>query len=205
MNMKPLLVLGILGVATIAKCIFDGLENAAGKQKREWATKKDELFIQVKEAENHLINELERIQTISDFELLRSVYIYSIQTADQAFNLLNSSRMYLNELNSAKKRANEEISRLNQIKRTCTTTEEREKYETEIAALQVLLKQLYDDGRKTYQERKDFLDQVRRLNAQTKRLREHIRDNCGWRGQRWYNQIETRKSIKRQNISSQKF
>lgn len=60
-----------------------------------------------------------------------------------------------------------------------------------------LRKSVFDDKDKVKAQQASFLQEVQKLNNQTRELKECIRNRCGFKGVDWFNRLEERKKSRR--------
>ncbi|MDL1971575.1 MAG: hypothetical protein LWW94_11565 [Candidatus Desulfofervidaceae bacterium] len=68
----------------------------------------------------------------------------------------------------------------------------------ELKIINELRKNTFDERDKIKKQMNNLLAEVRRLNHQTRMLKELIRDKCGVKGKEWYKRLENRTKIKKQ-------
>ena len=181
----------------VGKLILDALEKSAGKSRREWSTRRDELIEQIRESEDRLRRELDQIKATRNFYQLKELYKVSIETADQAYNFLGSAIQSINALKIARGSIEIETRRIIQQKRNTVDSLQKDKFEEEVKQFQEILLHINTDINTLYEEKADFLSKVKSLNLQTSKFKEHIRDNCGFDGKFWYARVEQRKTQKK--------
>lgn len=174
---------------SVAKGIVNILNESASKEREEWATKHKRQLKQIQEAEIHISKEISPLQKRPDFETLRKLYINSIQTADNAYVLMKGCQKCIAALNEARENTVLNIQDLNKAKNVNS--------ENELNACRTLLKAIKKDREQLIEEYNDMRNKINNLNKQTVIFKEYIRDNCGLRGNQWYENIEKRKRIKK--------
>lgn len=172
---------------SVATAIVYKLNESASIEREEWAAKRERLLQQIHDAEILLSKEVNELQDRSDFESLRRLYIYSIQTADNAYILMKGCQKCIAALNEA--RENTVLNIQDLIKRKADNVE------NELNACRALLRAIKNDREQLIEENNNMRSKVRSLNKQTVIFKEYIRDNCGTQGKEYYEFLERRKQI----------
>jgi hypothetical protein len=139
------------------------------------------------QAQRARIEALQRAaQESYDFRYLNGVYFDSMRCADMAYSCLTNARGCLDGL---AKMIRDTQERRAGLKQKFSSYLQRDQYDDTVANLQQLRElqlQLKGDFDKVLAEKRALSDEVARLNASTRALKELIRDRCGHRGQEWY-------------------
>lgn len=176
----PLVGLGV--VAAVLGVASKEERTAREVWEREYAASLHEVRVQRARVESLRA----AAQASYDFHYLNGVYFDSMRCADMAFRSLTNARACLDGLHRMIRATQE---RRDSLKLKFERYLPREEYEETVANLRQLRDlqvQLKADFDKVLVEKRALSDEVARLNASTRALKELIRDRCGSRGQAWY-------------------
>jgi phosphoenolpyruvate-protein kinase (PTS system EI component) len=182
---------------SIATAILNTLNQSAANEREEWEKDRERTLAQIKEAVAKLDIELNRLQKQYDFDQLRNVYIFSFKTADKTYRLMERCEHCIQALKDAQKNTVSSLQELYSQRKQYDENESQKELEERIIACRSLLKMFKEDLQCLTIQKREMLEEVKRLNEKTVIFKEHIRDNFGPYGRQWYERIEQRKKLKR--------
>lgn len=188
-----LIPVGIIGIGAL---LYSALDNSAGQKRKEWESKYRQVQDDVESHRKNIEAHLARAQASYDFYLLTSLHYSSMKVADEAYKLLSSSNEALDAIGDTLQKAKEKIAELKPIRDSASGTK-RIEISQEIDSLYKLREALFPDKDILKAQRDNFLAEVKRLNNQTRTLKEAIRDRTGSKGKDWYERLSARVAEKR--------
>ena len=186
-----------IGLGLAAAAIIKALDDEAGSERKRWNQHYQEVQRDIEWHRNNIEKHLGEAQASYDFHVLTDLHFSSMKVADEAYKLLNGGHMSISAISKAIVTAKEQIAHLTERRRSSTDSQERQAIVGEIDGLRKLRKTLFDDKDALTNQKNGFLSEVKRLNNQTRMLKENIRDRTGIRGAEWYQRTEARKASKR--------
>jgi len=185
------LLLGAIGVS-----IYNAASNEERESRNRWKEKRKEVELTIEEHQKRIDEHIAEARGSYDYNLLINLHYSPMMCANSAYKLLDDARDSLSGINKMLKKSKMEKKKLQ--KEIDSATEERSwalKRELieKIKMVNELRRGLFDEREKLIQQKENFLHEVRRLNKQTRKLKEYIRDRCGEKGRNWYARLEERK------------
>lgn len=179
------------GIAALT--ILNALNNEAGRQRKNWQEKHEEIVRLIQAHEEELRDHLQSACAAYNFNALIELHYSSFKVANQAYSLLEDARTSLGAITISIINARQQSDKLQAALRSASSGTRKSEIREEINGLSDLLNDLKRDENQINSERKFMLSEVKRLNIQTAQLKELIRDNCGPKGREWYDRLEERK------------
>jgi len=193
-----------IGIAVGLKLIYDSVSDNERAARRNWQEKRKDVERSIEEHRANIGKHLDQAQSSYDFHFLTDLHFSSHKVADSAYRLLKDARCSRNGLGKMIMKSKEQRTSLeNQLKSARTNNRQAEINDiiNQLKLVNDLRRNLFDDNDTLKSQVQDFMNEVKRLNAQTARLKEAIRDRCGQRGIDWYNRLEERKRLRRSGNS----
>jgi chromosome segregation ATPase len=148
----------------------------------EWERQQQRVRAHVLEQEKRLAAQLKNAERTRSFEELKNLHRASRQRADQAYEMLDEARGQVGVLST-------------EIRRTHETMDlQRARGESDTRHLRAALNQFHQDRAAISQMCGEWRSEVERLNQQTGKLRDRIKNHCGRPGQDWYDELMARKA-----------
>lgn len=188
-----LIPVGIIGIGAI---LYSALEDSAGRKRKEWESKYQQVQNEVESHRKNIESHLAKSQNSHDFYLLTNLHYSSVKVADEAYKLLSSSNEALSAIGDTLLKSKNKIIELKSLKNFASETK-RAEIAAEIESLYTLRESLFPDKDILKSQRDNFYAEVKRLNNQTRTLKEAIRDRTGSKGKDWYDRLSARVSEKR--------
>lgn len=189
-----------VGIGVGLKLIYDAVSEEEREARQRWESKREEVEKSIEEHRRNIENHIKQAQSSYDFHFLVDLHFSSMKVADAAYQLLDDARSSFDGMSKMLKESKEQRTalqaKLKKEKRNNNRGSIRETIE-ELKMVHELRKNVFADRDKVKEQREGFLDEVRRLNNQTRGLKELIRDRCGYKGREWYNRLETKKQARR--------
>jgi hypothetical protein len=158
-----------LGVAAVA--LTKILENEAGQAHRDWTEKYDQTLAQVNRQRHDLARHEGASLAQLDWKMLHQMRHAAIQVADQAHALLQQERQMHAPISQGLLRAKQRIEACKQQRQACRNAAERKALTAEIADLYQWRTRLFQEQDVIKARKAELLEEVRRLNAETHRIK----------------------------------
>lgn len=183
-----------------AKLIYDAVSEEERAARESFEANIDKVELSLKEHKKNITMHLKQAQTSRDFHFLVNLHHSSSLVANQAYQLLDDERQSLSGINKMLKQSKQARTTY-QLKLKQAQSLKNKAQITEIIdslnIINCMRNDLFADREKIENKKQDILSEVQKFNHQTRKLKEHIRDNCGNRGVEWYNKLEARVRAKR--------
>lgn len=186
-----------IAVAGVAGAIYAYFDGEARDARTRWEKQRDRVVRTVEEHRQNIEQNLSRAQASYDFKVLTDLHFSSARVADSAYGLLRDANASLDVMGRMLKDAKSKRDELRLQLDTAKGREHRRALLEEIKLLNELRANVFPDKDSIKGQRDALLTEVQRLNAQTRRLKEAIRDRCGSRGRDWYVRLEARTQARR--------
>lgn len=190
-----------VGVGIGIKLIYDAVSDAERSARQRWETKRAEVEKSVEEHRRNIEAHIAKAQSSYDFHFLVDLHFSSMKVADSAYSLLRDADSSFNGINKMLKKAKERKIELQQsldaARQNKNNRKEIQDFIEQLKMVNEIRKSAFDDRDKVRQQKDGFLAEVKRLNLQTMRLKEFVRDRCGLKGKDWFNRLEARKAARR--------
>lgn len=184
-------------VAVGAWGLWKHFDDSAKAARVRWQNEHRNVKKTIKEHQRNIKQNIEKAQKSYNFHLLTDLHFSSMKVANHAYSLLNDSKTTLDAMGKmlvdAKKKRNE----LYKEKKNTQDKNRKKDIQKEIQLINDLRSQIFPDKDNVKQQRKDMLEEVKKLNHQTRNLKLAIRDRCGSKGRDWYNRLEARTQARR--------
>jgi len=175
----------------VAKGIISSLINAAGDERQRWRDSHNQLSREIIEHTKKVQDILDRNLDYYDYRELIDLHYHSFSAADQAKLLLDDARLSFAAIGRAIVTAREQRDDLKKEIKNLPLNEKKQK-QAEIDSLIQFRKALFLDKDVIKEQRDALLSELRKLNAQTHKLKNTIRDHTGPRGEMWYDRLQQR-------------
>ena len=185
------LLLGAIGIS-----IYNAASDEEKESRNRWKEKRKEVELTIEEHQKRIDKHIAKAQGSYDYNLLINLHYSSMMCANRAYKLLDDARDSLSGINKMLRKSKAEKKKI-QKEIDCASRERdwglKKELIDKIKMVNELRQGLFDEREKIVQQKENFLYEVRRLNNQTRKLKEYIRDRCGEKGRDWYNRLEERK------------
>ena len=185
----------IIGVGLLAYKMFNSTEERAYS---DFKRKRRELERTLEEHEENIRNHIEQAQASYDFHFLTDLHYSSMKVADAAYKTLGDAKIATDAIFRTIRELKKEKSKLEvnlEKEKLAKNKEVIKRIYDELKNINQIRKEIYNEKDALVTQQKGFLEKVRSLNNQTRRLKECIRDKCGSRGAEWYQKrLESRKN-----------
>jgi len=189
-----LLPIAAAGAAGAIYAYFDGEAKDARKR---WQRDRARVERTVEEHRQNIERRLDEAQSSYDFHVLTDLHHSSFRVGDEAYRILKDARASLEVMGRMLVDAKARRAEFEVALRPERDLERRRKLLAEIDMLNELRAQVFPDKDEVKAQRDQLFAEVQRLNEQTRRLKEAIRDRCGSRGREWFAKLEERKAARR--------
>ena len=189
-----------IGVGVGLKLLYDAVSEEEYEARKRWEIKREEVKRSIKEHQENIEAHIQQAQKSYDFHLLVDLHYSSSQVANSAYQLLDDARSSFSGMSKMLKKSKEQRAALQHDLKEAKRNKDRKKIHETIEQLKMindLRKSVFDDRDKVREQKDNFLAEVRRLNNQTRELKEFIRDRCGDGGREWYERLEARRRARR--------
>ncbi len=193
-------IIPVVGVGAGLKLLYDVVSEEEREARTRWENKREEVERSLEEHQRNIESHIQQAQNSYDFHFLVDLHYSSSQVANAAYHLLNDAKSSFSGMSKMLKKSKEQRSFLQTELEEAERNQSRKAiYETieQLKMVNELRKSVFNDRDKVKEQKVNFLAEVQRLNRQTKKLKEFIRDRCGDGGREWYNRLEARRRIKR--------
>jgi len=184
--------LGLGDVVSFAVgAIIGSLSENEKTARRRWHSKRVELKRTIEEHRKNIERHIYEAQESYDFVFLVDLHYSSHRVADEAYKCLNDARASIDSLERCIEKINTSKDNF-KSQLDGASTETRKHCLAEIRSLHEFKENVIEDLKTVTTQRNDFFSELKRLNEQTRNLKEAIRDRCGNRGWDWYERLEQR-------------
>lgn len=180
-------------VAGIVALVSEEESSARRNWENKYAGAKDE----VENLRGNIEKHLEDTRKTYDFYVLNEYYYSSFRFADTAFKLMSDSKTSLNTIKKMIGAANEKRHEIKIQLEGKIGREAKAELIKELRNLTEFRDALQLDFNKVLAQKRDFSDEVTRLNQQTEKLKNAMRERCGAKGREWYANLQQRISSRR--------
>jgi uncharacterized membrane-anchored protein YhcB (DUF1043 family) len=185
----------------IAGLVVAGIVALASEEeasaRRSWENKYQSAKDEVESLRRDIERHLSETRSTYDFYVLNEYYYSSFRFADNAYKLLNDSRASLSSLKKMIDAANDKRREISKRLESRMSREDKAEHIGELRNLTEFRDALQHDFNKVLAQKRDFADEVRRLNQQTEKLKTAMRERCGSKGREWYANLQQRISSRR--------
>lgn len=183
-------LLAPIGLGVVVKVIYDSISEDEKTARKRWKKKRKQAEKSIKEHRKNIKKHIKQAKKSYDFHFLADLHYSSMKVANSAYQLLDDVRISLYGMNKMLKISKEQKSKLqDELENLKKNRDKKALYETieQLKMVNELRKNIFEDRDKIYLQKESFLLEVKRLNNQTRELKELIRDRCGNKGREWYN------------------
>ena len=185
----------------IAGLVVAGIVALASEEeasaRRSWKNKYQGAKDEVESLRRNIERHLSETRNTDDFYVLNEYYYSSFRFADNAYKLLNDSRTSLSSLKKMIDAANDKRREISKHLESKMSREDKAEYIGELRNLTEFRDALQQDFNKVLAQKRDFAEEVARLNQQTEKLKTAMREHCGSKGREWYANLQQRISSRR--------
>ncbi len=184
-----------IGIGVGLKLIYDAVSSEEYEARERWEEKRENLERTIKEHQENIEKHIQEAQNSYDFHFLVDLHYSSSQVANSAYKLLNDARSSFSGMSKMLQKSKEQRTILQkELKKAESCHNKKKIYEIieELKMINDLRKNIFDDREKIKKQKEQFLAEVKRLNNQTRKLKEFIRDRCEDGGREWYDRLEAR-------------
>jgi hypothetical protein len=182
------------------KWLYDAVTEDERGARRRWENKRAAVEKTIDEHRKNIEGNIARAQNSYNYHFLIDLHFSSAKVADSAYGLLDDARSSLDAMNKMLIKSKEQRAKLEyelenprRPKDTRTVNELKE----QLKIVSEIRKNVFEDRDKVQDQQETFFSEVKRLNIQTKELKNLIRDRCGYKGQEWYKRLEARKRARK--------
>ncbi len=186
----PIVGLVVAGIVALAS-----QEEASARS--NWENKYQGAKDEVENLRRNIERHLSETRSTYDFYVLNEYYYSSFRFADNAYKLLNDSRISLSSLKKMIYAANEKRHEIKMRLESRMSREAKTEHIGELRNLTEFRDALQQDFNKVLAQKRDFADEVTRLNQQTEKLKTAMHERCGSKGREWYANLQQRISSRR--------
>jgi uncharacterized membrane-anchored protein YhcB (DUF1043 family) len=162
------------------------------KARQSWESKHEEGKKEVQKHREEIERHLADKQKTLDFYILNDAYYTSFRTADAAYKLLQDSKESLTGLHRMLLATNAKRAELKITLNGKPAKAEKASLINELRSLTQFRDALTEDKNKVLAQKREFADEVSKLNQQTEKLKLAMRDRCGTKGVVWYAGLQSR-------------
>ncbi|WP_289023054.1 hypothetical protein [uncultured Salegentibacter sp.] len=184
--------LSAIGGALYEKYFSDKEKRA----KKKWQENRIEFEKYISEQEVEISRYTSRVNSELDFHTLTNMHFTSMKIADQAYNLFDYSKIYLDAMNRNLKTTSERKQKILLLFKSKIKYSKKLKLTEELKEIDEMRNQLFKDKDVLNSQTNSLKTRLRSFNKRTSSLKYKIRDNCGEKGKDWYNRLEQRKKYR---------
>ena len=182
----------VIAAGTVAATIYYLFVRDTDNAKKEYRAEKIKYISETGELRAKIAQVKREISSLYDpFKAIHSLYVESIQCADNAYLAKTKISSVIKEAYISIDVVKKKMSVMYESSKMCRSQQEKDNVHSELAELKKLKNILYEEQKKSIEERKKFMSMVLDFNSETRALKEYIRDNCGYGGRVWYERKTT--------------
>jgi hypothetical protein len=188
-----------IGISFGAKLLYTLISNKVRKARLRWEKKRNNVEKSIIEHQKNIEEHINQAQYSYDFYLLVDLHYSSLKVADIAYKLLNDARSSIDGLNQMLIKSKEQRTFLQKkLEKAKLVKNKKQIYDLieQLKIIDEMRTSFFNDRDLVKKQKSSFLVKVKKLNKQTRMLKEFIRDRCNYKGLDWYNRLEERKRIK---------
>jgi len=182
-----------VGIVAVGAFIYDRIEDDEREARSNWESKRSELKKTVQNSYRETSAHIQRRQNEYNFYALIQTHHASVGVANEAYRLLKDAKNSLNAINKILKKSKIEKEKSIDLLQTTTKKSEIIDIKKHITLINQMRRELFDDKERLEKEKNEFYDELKKLNNQTRALKEKIFQECGHKGRDWYLRLESRK------------
>lgn len=189
-----------IGVGVGLKLLYDTVSEEEYEARQRWEDKREEIERSIEEHQRNIEDHINQAQRSYDFHFLIDLHYSSMKVANSAYQLLDDAKSSFNGMSKMLKKSKEQRTALqSELEKAKKAKDKNAIHEVieQLKMLNDLRKNVFADRDKVKVQKDQFLSEVKRLNNQTRELKEFIRDRCDDGGRKWYDRLEARKQAKR--------
>jgi len=189
-----------IGVGVGLKLLYDAVSEEEYEARQRWEDKREEIERSIEEHQRNIEDHINQAQRSYDFHFLIDLHYSSMKVANSAYQLLDDAKSSFNGMSKMLKKSKEQRTALqSELEKAKKAKDKNAIHEVieQLKMLNDLRKNVFADRDKVKVQKDQFLSEVKRLNNQTRELKEFIRDRCDDGGRKWYDRLEARKQAKR--------
>jgi hypothetical protein len=181
-------------IALLAYKIYDKFSSKEEKAKKDWEENKKNVEQRIVNQEIKIKNYLKQRKTEADYYQLKEVHFTSMKIADQAYNLLNYSKVYYDAMNRNVKLTSDRKKEILELFKSGLNYKKKLKLTQELKQIDEVRKSLFKNKEVLENQITSFKSKLKNFNMRTSKFKYQIRDNCGDLGKNWFDRLEQRKN-----------
>lgn len=188
-----------IGITFGAKLLYSLVSNKVRKARIRWEKERINVEKSIIEHQKNIEEHIKQAQYSYDFHLLVDLHFSSLKVADIAYQLLDDARNSIDGLNKMLEKSKEQKNILQKKLEKARLEKNKKQIHDLIDQLKIIndmRTSFFNDRDLVKKQKSSLLIKVKRLNKQTRMLKEFIRDRCNYKGLDWYNRLEERKKKK---------
>lgn len=166
------------------------------RAKKKWQENRIEFEKYISEQENEISRYIRKTDSELDFHTLTNLHFTSMKIADQAYNLFDYSKIYLDAMNRNLKTTSERKHKILLLFKSEIKYSKKLKLTDDLKEIDEVRNQLFEDKDILNSQTDSLRTRLKSFNKRTSSLKFKIRDNCGEKGKNWYNRLEQRKKYR---------
>lgn len=189
-----------IGIGVGLKILYDVVSEDERNARNRWEGQRLEVERSIEDHRRNIERHINQAQNSYNFQFLVDLHYSSMKVADAAYKLLDDAKKSILAMNKMLKKSKEQKINLQNNLSVAKQNNDRPQISDtiqQIRMLNELRNGIFEDRDKVKAQKESFLAEVKRLNNQTRELKEYIRDRCGFRGSAWYEKLEARKRTRR--------
>lgn len=189
-----------IGVGVGLKLLYDAVSEEEYEARERWEDKREEVERSIEEHQTNIEEHINQAQRSYDFHFLIDLHFSSMKVANSAYQILDDANSSFNGMSKMLKKSKEQRTALqSELENAKDSKDKKAIYEVieQLKMVNDLRKNVFADRDKMKAQKEQFLSEVKRLNNQTRELKEFIRDRCDDGGKKWYDRLEARKQARR--------
>ncbi len=195
--MWPLIAIAGVALSAIGGALYEKYFSDKEKRaKKKWQENRIEFEKYISEQEVEISRYTSRVNSELDFHTLTNMHFTSMKIADQAYNLFDYSKIYLDAMNRNLKTTSERKQKILLLFKSKIKYSKKLKLTEELKEIDEMRNQLFKDKDVLNSQTNSLKTRLRSFNKRTSSLKYKIRDNCGEKGKDWYNRLEQRKKYR---------
>jgi hypothetical protein len=185
-----------IGIATLIGAIAAAVTDEEREARDSWERKREEVRQAVQKQQEIIDRHFSAVEKNYNFHALKEVHYASVLVANAAYKLLRDASMSLEGIGKMLVAAKAKREELFLKRKKTRNRDEKEEIQQDFDAVIEFRASLFKDKDLVKGQRDEMLLEVKRLNNQTHKLKELVRDKCGEKGIEWYNRIEQKKALR---------
>lgn len=195
--MWPLIAIAGVALSAIGGALYEKYFSDKEKRaKKKWQENRIEFEKYISEQEVEISRYTSRANSELDFHTLTNMHFTSMKIADQAYNLFDYSKIYLDAMNRNLKTTSERKQKILLLFNSKIKYSKKLKLTDELKEIDEMRIQLFKDKDVLNSQTNSLKTRLKSFNKRTSSLKYKIRDYCGEKGKDWYKRLEQRKKYR---------